>query len=135
LCAGDGKPRVLVHTVNDRGSIETLNEEGQLQLILNSSERGGAVSALDNDHNLVITMGHEAHGAGLFVVNLRENLTFAAPLVPQAPPFPARIRPPGPVPAAPPNPEKPTTEGGDKDKSDPASKPPEPVSPAPPKNP
>lgn len=114
VCADDGMPRVQVHSVNDRGTVQTLNAEG-VQVVLKSSDRGGIVSAIDNDQNLAITLGHEAQGSGVFAVNFRNNQMITIPLMPLMPPRSGQPGPPRPIPpvqppAGQPKQEKPQAE-------------------------
>jgi len=97
--SASGQPSVVILAAKNGGSVETISAAGLPHVVLSSSDRGGVVTAFENERNVVVQMGHESQGSGVFAINHRENLKFAAPMIPQTaphffpPPNPGNVRP------------------------------------------
>jgi hypothetical protein len=46
--------------------------------VISSNKAGGAVTAVDNEKNLFITLGHEGTQSGVMAENLKNRATFTA---------------------------------------------------------
>jgi hypothetical protein len=53
-------------------------EHGEPRVVISSSKAGGAVTALDHEKNLLITLGHEKEESGVMAENRKNRAMFSA---------------------------------------------------------
>jgi len=56
----------------------TVFERGDPRVVITSNKAGGAVTAVDNEKNLFITLGHEGTQSGVMAENLKNRASFTA---------------------------------------------------------
>ena len=88
LYGADGRLAVAAEAEQSRGqnvsagAVRVL-EGGMPRVVLSSSAGGGAVTAIDRERNLLITLGHEREHSGVMAENRRNRATFSARFEPR----------------------------------------------------
>jgi hypothetical protein len=75
----------------DSGKLLVL-EHGEPRVVISSSKAGGAVTALDSEKNLLITLGHEKDESGVMAENRKNRASFSARFEPHVSRREARAR-------------------------------------------